>query len=67
MARIVGGIATSDIPSIGKAIARGLQNDSSWKPFVDGYKPVQVWLDEVQPWLYAFWAGPFMVCCFLLL
>jgi protocatechuate 4,5-dioxygenase beta chain len=49
MAQIVGGIATSHIPSIGKAIARGWQNDPAWKPFFDGYKPVHAWLDEVQP------------------
>src|SRR5262245_29138174 len=49
MARIVGGVATSHIPSIGKAIARGLQNEPYWKPFFDGYKPVHAWLDTVQP------------------
>jgi len=49
MAEIVGGIATSHIPSIGKAIARGCQNDPYWKPFFDGYKPVHAWLDAVQP------------------
>jgi protocatechuate 4,5-dioxygenase beta chain len=49
MARIVGGIATSHIPVIGKAISRGLQNDPDWKPFFDGYKPVHEWLGRVQP------------------
>jgi len=49
MAQVIGGIATSHIPSIGKAIVRGLQNDSYWKPFFDGYKPVHAWLDEVRP------------------
>jgi protocatechuate 4,5-dioxygenase beta chain len=49
MAQIVGGLATSHIPSIGKAIARGLQKDPQWKPFFDGYAPVHAWLDEVQP------------------
>ena len=49
MAQIIGGIATSHIPSIGKAIARGLQTDPDWKPFFDGYKPVHAWLNEVQP------------------
>jgi protocatechuate 4,5-dioxygenase beta chain len=49
MATIVGGIATSHIPSIGKAIARGLQNEPSWKPFFDAYIPVHRWLDEVRP------------------
>jgi protocatechuate 4,5-dioxygenase beta chain len=49
MAQIVGGIATSHIPSIGKAIARGLYDDPYWKDFFDGYKPVHQWLDRVQP------------------
>src|SRR5262249_37187412 len=49
MAQLVGGIATSHIPSIGKAIARGLQDDRYWKPFFDGFKPVREWLGEVQP------------------
>src|SRR5262249_49647796 len=42
-------IATSHVPSIGNAIARGWENDPHWKPFFDGYKPVHAWLDEVQP------------------
>jgi protocatechuate 4,5-dioxygenase beta chain len=49
MATIVGGIATSHIPSIGKAIARGWQNEPSWKPFFDAYKPVHEWLEAVKP------------------
>ena len=47
MAQVVGGIATSHIPSIGKAIARGLYDDPYWKDFFDGYKPVHQWLDKV--------------------
>ena len=49
MAQIVGGIATSHIPSIGKAIARGLYDDPYWKEFFEGYKPVHEWLDRVKP------------------
>ena len=49
MARIVGSITTSHIPSIGNAISKGLQNDPYWKPFFDGYKEVHNWLDEVKP------------------
>jgi protocatechuate 4,5-dioxygenase beta chain len=49
MAQIVGGIATSHIPSIGKAIARGLYDDPYWKEFFEGYKPVHDWLDRVRP------------------
>ncbi|MGZ5178328.1 MAG: class III extradiol dioxygenase family protein [Burkholderiales bacterium] len=49
MARIVGGIATSHVPAIGGAIAKGLQNDPYWKPFFDGFVPVRKWLSEVKP------------------
>jgi protocatechuate 4,5-dioxygenase, beta chain len=49
MARIVGGIATSHIPAIGGAIANRLHNEPYWKPFFDGYPPVNAWLDKVRP------------------
>lgn len=49
MARIVGGIFTSHVPLIGKAIAQGLQQEPYWKPFFDGYRGVHQWLDRVQP------------------
>src|SRR5215471_6774213 len=47
MAEIVGAIATSHIPAIGRAIAQNLQEKESWKPFFDGFKPVHAWLDRV--------------------
>ncbi|MBL6958451.1 MAG: protocatechuate 3,4-dioxygenase [Rhodospirillales bacterium] len=49
MAKIVGGITTSHIPAIGIAMAKGLQEDPYWKPFFDGYKPIQAWLENVKP------------------
>ncbi|WBY02364.1 class III extradiol dioxygenase family protein [Ramlibacter tataouinensis] len=49
MARILGGLATSHVPAIGGAIAKGLQQQPYWKPFFDGYGPVQQWLAEVKP------------------
>jgi len=49
MAQIVGGIATSHIPSIGKAIVRGLQNEPYWRDFFCAFCPVHEWLDEVRP------------------
>jgi protocatechuate 4,5-dioxygenase beta chain len=49
MARIIGGIATSHIPAIGKAIAQGTQQQPYWKPFFDGYNPVHSWLEKEQP------------------
>ena len=49
MAKIVGGITTSHVPAIGRAIAKNLQDDPYWKPFFDGYPPVRQWLPEVKP------------------
>jgi protocatechuate 4,5-dioxygenase beta chain len=49
MATIVGMVGTSHVPSIGGAIAKGLQQDPYWKPFFDGFPPVRRWLAEVRP------------------
>jgi len=49
MAQIVGGLASSHIPSIGGAIAKGLQQDPYWKPFFDGFPPAHEWLKRVKP------------------
>ena len=49
MARIIGGAATSHVPAIGNAIARGLQNEPYWKPFFDGFPPVRAWLAQKKP------------------
>jgi protocatechuate 4,5-dioxygenase, beta chain len=49
VARIIGGISTSHIPAIGRAIANKQQNDPYWKRFFDGYVPVREWLEEKKP------------------
>jgi protocatechuate 4,5-dioxygenase beta chain len=49
MARLIGGLATSHIPAIGGAIAKGLQSEPYWKPFFDGFPPVHDWLAQVKP------------------
>jgi protocatechuate 4,5-dioxygenase beta chain len=49
MARILGAIATSHVPAIGRAIASQLQQDPYWKPFFDGWAPVHRWLAEQRP------------------
>jgi len=49
MANILGGMATSHIPSIGNAIAKGLHQDPYWKPFFDGFPPIHDWLGRVKP------------------
>jgi len=49
MALIIGGIATSHIPAIGKAIAQEVQQQPYWKPFFDGFNPVHAWLEKERP------------------
>jgi protocatechuate 4,5-dioxygenase beta chain len=49
MARIVGGLTTTHVPSIGRAIARNLQQDPYWKPFFDGFPPAREWLVRAKP------------------
>jgi protocatechuate 4,5-dioxygenase beta chain len=49
MAHIIGGIATSHIPSIGNAIAKGLFEDPYWKPFFDGFVRTRQWLAAARP------------------
>lgn len=49
MAILMGGLATSHIPAIGGAIHKGIQQEPYWKPFFDGYPPVQNWLKNAKP------------------
>jgi len=49
MARIIGGIGTTHVPAIGKAIADGKQNDPYWKPFFSGFDYVHEWLAREKP------------------
>lgn len=49
MAKIIGGITTSHVPAIGRAIHKGLQNDPYWQPFFSAYPPIRQWLGEVKP------------------
>lgn len=49
MARIVGGIGSSHVPSIGVAYDQGRQEEPDWKPLFDGYKPVREWLADLAP------------------
>jgi protocatechuate 4,5-dioxygenase, beta chain len=49
MAVIVGGVATTHVPSIGKAIAERKQNDPYWKPFFKGFDYVHYWLARTKP------------------
>lgn len=49
MAQILGGITTSHVPAIGRAIARNLQQEPYWRPFFDAFAPVHRWLAETRP------------------
>ncbi|CAN5524919.1 gallate dioxygenase [soil metagenome] len=46
MARIIGGIGTSHVPTIGVAYDKGRQQEPDWAPLFDGYKPVAKWLAD---------------------
>jgi protocatechuate 4,5-dioxygenase beta chain len=49
MARIVGGIGLSHVPSVGPAFDKGKQQDPAWKPLFDAYVPVHAWLEKLRP------------------
>lgn len=46
MARIVAGIGTSHVPSIGAVVDQGRQEAPEWKPLFDAYVPVRTWLSD---------------------
>ena len=48
MARIIGGIGTSHVPTIGVAYDKGKQQDPAWGPLFDGYLPLADWLAKKQ-------------------
>jgi protocatechuate 4,5-dioxygenase beta chain len=49
MASIIGGVATTHVPSIGKAIAENKQRDPYWWPFFKGFDYVHYWLAREKP------------------
>lgn len=49
MAKIIGCIGTSHVPTIGVAYDKGRQSDPAWAPLFEGYKPVATWLAEKKP------------------
>jgi protocatechuate 4,5-dioxygenase beta chain len=49
MARIIGAVATTHVPSIGTAIADKKQKDEYWRPFFQGFDYVHSWLERNQP------------------
>jgi protocatechuate 4,5-dioxygenase beta chain len=49
MARIIGGVGTTHVPSIGKAIAEHKEKDPYWSPFFNGFETVHRWLARAKP------------------
>ena len=49
MARIIGGIGTSHVPTIGVAFDRQKQNDPDWSPLFKQYEPLVRWLALMKP------------------
>jgi protocatechuate 4,5-dioxygenase, beta chain len=49
MGRIIAGIGTSHVPSIGGAFDRGKSGTPAWKPLFDAYVPVRQWLSQLKP------------------
>jgi Catalytic LigB subunit of aromatic ring-opening dioxygenase len=49
VARIIGGIGTSHVPTIGMAFDKGKREDPDWKPLFQGYERVARWLEEKRP------------------
>src|SRR5258706_13128508 len=49
MARILGGIGPSHVPTIGAAYDRKKQDDPDWAPLFAGYVPVRDWLAAKRP------------------
>jgi protocatechuate 4,5-dioxygenase, beta chain len=49
VARIVGGLGLSHVPSVGVAVDRGKMQTPAWKPLADAYVPVREWLARLEP------------------
>ena len=49
MIEIVGGVATSHVPSIGAAIDHGKTGEPYWQPLFRGYERARQWMAEAKP------------------
>jgi hypothetical protein len=49
MARIIGGIGTSHVPTIAVTYDKGRTQEPAWAPLFQGYEPVARWLAQQQP------------------
>ncbi|MCZ8181667.1 MAG: class III extradiol dioxygenase family protein [Beijerinckiaceae bacterium] len=49
MAKLIGGLGSSHVPSIGAAMDKGLTQTDDWKPFFDGIGPGRDWVAANKP------------------
>ncbi|MDH3431059.1 MAG: class III extradiol dioxygenase subunit beta [Gammaproteobacteria bacterium] len=49
MVKLVGGVGTSHVPSIGAAIDLGKTQEPYWKPLFAGYETARQWMKEANP------------------
>jgi len=49
MAKIIAGVGTSHIPSVGAAMDNGKTGEEYWKPLFEGYGPARKWMEETKP------------------
>lgn len=49
MAKLIGGLGTSHVPSIGAALDKGQDQSPYWKPLFDGYDYPKDWMKEQRP------------------
>ena len=49
MARIIGGIGTSHVPTIAMAYDKRKGSEPAWAPMFEGYRPAARWLAEQKP------------------
>jgi protocatechuate 4,5-dioxygenase beta chain len=49
MAKLIAGVGTSHVPSIGAAMDNGKTQEPYWKGLFDGYEPARQWMKEKAP------------------
>lgn len=49
MAKIVGGVGVSHIPSIGRAIDQGVAHEEPWRSVIEGYEVARKWIADLKP------------------
>ncbi|MGF7135846.1 protocatechuate 4,5-dioxygenase beta chain [Paraburkholderia sp. EB58] len=49
MAKLLGGVGTSHVPSIGAAVDHGKTQEPYWKPVFDGMQAAKKWIAQARP------------------